>query len=140
MAQIEIKKSSIDEKEAVKKETVKEISNLKKEVEKGPITKKDVEAFIREAKGRMAEAMGRSALEAAEYWKVTKEWLLINDKELQILNLILEKMVVRVRKNPSTYLERQEDGKVYMTKESVAKFANSLSEEELAVMKKYEIE
>ena len=34
MSQIEIKKPSIDEKEAVKKETVKEISNLKKEVEK----------------------------------------------------------------------------------------------------------
>ena len=140
MAQIEIKKSSIDEKEAVKKETVKEISNLKKEVEKGPITKKDVEAFIREAKEGMAETMGRAALEAAEYWKVTKEWLLINDKELQILNLIFEKMIVSVRNNPRAYLERQEDGKVYMTRDSVVKFANSLSEEELAVMKKYEIE
>jgi hypothetical protein len=110
MTQIEVKKPSIDEKETVKKETVKEISNLKKEVEKKgkvnlmpdrevgkkktvkllpdrevgkketvkilpdqkeenneSITKKDVEAFIREAKEGMAETMGRAALEAAEY-------------------------------------------------------------------------
>ena len=91
MSQIEIKKPSIDEKEAVKKETVKEISNLKKEVEKegkvkllpdrevgkkrevnvlpdrevrkkkaanvldqevekGPLTKKDAEAFVKRVK------------------------------------------------------------------------------------------
>ena len=187
MAQIEIKKSSIDEKEAVKKETVKEISNLKKEVEKkgkvnvlpdrevgkkrevnvlpdrevrkkkaanvldqevekGPLTKKDAEAFVKRVKKGMIDTMGAAALEAAEHWVKTEKWLLIDPKELNSLDTIYWAIILSVRHNPNAYLEKDENGKVYMPKDKFVKLISSfrMSQEDhdvmMKVMQKYEIE
>jgi hypothetical protein len=59
---------------------------------------------------------------------------------LQILNKFYEKIVVTVKENPSACLEKKKDGTVAMKIDVAREMYNSLSEEELAVMKKYEIE
>lgn len=189
MTQIEVKKPSIDEKETVKKETVKEISNLKKEVEKKgkvnlmpdrevgkkktvkllpdrevgkketvkilpdqkeekneSITKKDVNAFIERVREGMYDAMGAAALAAAEQWEKTEKWILIDPKELNMLDTIFWAIILSISHNPGAYLEKDEKGEVYMPKHKYVKLISSfhMSEEEhdfmMKVLQKYEIE
>jgi len=145
---IEIKKPSIDgEKELVKEETVKEVNDLRKEVEKNEsITRKDVETYIKHVKEGMAKTMGTAALEAAENWVQTEEWLLIDPKELNSLDKIYWAIILSVRHNPNAYLEKDENGKVYMPKDKFVKLISSfrMSQEDhdvmMKVMQKYEIE
>ena len=123
MPLIEVKKSSIDEKEVVRKDTTEELNSLKKELEnKEPLTAEDAKNFVKQFNEK-------------KWWAEDK-----TEEELKKIDEVLSPLFVKIRENPNDYLVKEKDGKFSVKEEAYKSWVNSLPQEDADFLKKYEIE
>lgn len=123
MPLIEVKKSSIDEKEVVRKDTTEELNSLKKELEnKEPLTAEDAKNFVKQFNEK-------------KWWAEDK-----TEEELKKIDEVLSPLFVKIRENPNDYLVKEKDGKYSVKEEAYKSWVNSLPQEDADFLKKYEIE